>query len=405
MNQEPTCPPRGEPRRRYTFDTLFFEATRRCNLSCPMCMASSNDKDLVASSARRELDVDEIERYILKTAREIGIRIITWSGGEFIVRRDAVELVRRATRYGYESTICTNATLMTREKVEELKEAAGGTLVVAVGINSIDDENTWTRDADCAEALRVLELCRELEVRRHVVVNVGKHNAGDLEHTLQWLENQGIPYNRSPYTARGSGSEYWEELSFSSEDMETSIHPALRKHPNGYISYTPFFLSPELHEKVSGGVRNVTVPQGPSIGCWCGTWLAVNSEGDVSPCGILLDELQCGNVRERSFQQILDASAAFQDVLDRNRLKGKCGRCRYKFTCGGCRAMAYFHTGDLMGEDPTCFFEPEDETTVSEHEAETNRMFKRYAFMVRQARNSRAEDPRPEARTDKGNDR
>ena len=52
--------------------------------------------------------------------------------------------------------------------------------------------------------------------------------------------------------------------------------------------------------------------------------------------------------------------------------------------------MAYFHTGDLMGEDPTCFFEPEDETTVSEHEAETNRMFKRYAFMVRQSARERS---------------
>ena len=376
--------------RRYSFDTLFFEATRRCNLSCPMCMASSNDREVVRRSKRRELDTEEIERYILRTAKEIGIRIITWSGGEFIVRRDAVELVRRATRYGYESTICTNATLMTREKIAELREASGGTLVVAVGINSIADERSWTRDADCREALRVLELCREMEVRRHVVVNVGKHNLDDLDRTLQWLEEQGIPYNRSPYTARGSGSAYWDELSFSRQDMEASIHPALRKHPNGYISYTPFFLSPELHQRVSQGARNVTVPQNPSIGCWCGTWLAVNSEGDVSPCGILLDEVRCGNVRDRSLQQILDASSAFRDVLDRNRLKGKCGRCRYKFTCGGCRAMAYFHSGDLMAEDPTCFFEPEDETTVSEHEAQTNRMFKRYAFMTRKARRPRS---------------
>ena len=72
-------------------------------------------------------------------------------------------------------------------------------------------------------------------------------------------------------------------------------------------------------------------------------------------------------------------------MLDRNQLQGKCGRCRYKFTCGGCRAMAYYEHGDLMAEDPTCFFEPEDETTVSEHEAQTNRMFKHYAFMLRTA--------------------
>jgi radical SAM protein with 4Fe4S-binding SPASM domain len=234
-------------------------------------------------------------------------------------------------------------------------------------------------------ALRVLDICDDLDIRRHVVVNVGKHNEDTLEKTLQWLEDQGIPYNRSPYTARGSGREFWDDLRITRESMEEKIHPELRKHPNGYVSYTPFFLSPELHERYSKGESNVTVPQNPSIGCWCGTWLAVNAEGDVAPCGILLDEFKCGNVREKTFQQILDESPAFQRVLDRNLLTGKCGRCRYKFTCGGCRAMAYFEHGDLMAEDPTCFFEPIDETTVSPHEEQTNRMFKLYAFMARYA--------------------
>ena len=259
-----------------------------------------------------------------------------------------------------------------------------------MGINSIDDENAKTRDADSAEALRVLELCADMGIRRHVVVNVGRHNQATLERTFTWLEKQGVSFNRSPYTARGSGRAYWDELAFDRRDMETAIHPALRRHPNGYISYTPFFLAPELHQRVSGGAANGTVPQNPSIGCWCGTWLAVNAEGDVAPCGILLDELRCGNVRDKTFQQILDDSPVFQDLLDRHRLKGKCGRCRYKLTCGGCRAMAWFESGDLMAEDPTCFFEPVDETTVSEHEAETNRMFKRYAFMARQAARDRS---------------
>ena len=369
----------------YGFSTLFFEATRRCNLLCPMCMASSNDAEVVKRSKREELTTDEIERHVLATAQEIGIRIITWSGGEFILRRDAVELVRRATRYGYESTVCTNATRMTRDKLEELHEASGGTLVVALGINSIEDENAWTRDADCAETVRVLELCAELKIRRHVVVNVGRHNLATLERTFRWLEDRGISFNRSPYTARGSGRAFWDELAFDRGDMESTIHPALRRHPNGYISYTPFFLSPEVHERVSGGEKNVTVPQNPPIGCWVGTWLAVNAEGEVAPCGILLDEVGCGNVRDKTLYEIVDQSPVFQRLLDRTQLQGKCGRCRYKFTCGGCRAMAWFESGDLMAEDPTCFFEPVDETTVSEHEAETNRMFKRYAFMARQS--------------------
>lgn len=373
----------------YTFNNLFFEATRRCNLACPMCMASSNDQRRVAESEGRQLSTEEIERHVLATAHEIGVETITWSGGEFVLRPDAVELVRLATAHGYSSIIATNGTRMDRATLQKLDAAADGSLVVAVGINSIDEHNRHTRDADCDVAFSVLDLCEELGIRRNVVVTIGQHNMDSLDATLDWLEQKGIPYNRSPFTARGGGRAYWEKMRFTRDDMERVIHPALRKHPLGYISYTPFFLAPEVHERYSKGARNVTVPQNPSIGCWCGTWLALSAEGDVSPCAILLDDVVCGNVRDASFREIIDASPVFQRVLDRTQLEGKCGRCRYKFTCGGCRAMAYYEHGDVMAEDPTCFFEPVDETTVSPHEEETNRMFKRYAFMVRYADSKR----------------
>lgn len=367
----------------YTFKNIFFEATRLCNLSCPMCMAGSNDRALVKKSMKEQLSTEEIERFIFAEARQIGVDTITWSGGEFILRKDAVELVRLAAEYGYTSIVTSNGLHMNREKLKELKQASGGTVVIAVGINSIDDENVHTRDADCDISLQVLDLCEELGVRRNVVVTVGRHNLETLEQTLQWLEDKRIPYNRSPFAARGSGRDYWEKLRFTKEHMEKVIHPELRKHALGYISYTPFFLSPELHRRFSKGVSNVTVPQNPSIGCWCGTWLAIGAEGEVSPCAILLDEINCGNVRQKKLQQIIDDSPVFRDILDRSRLKGKCGRCRYKYTCGGCRAMAYFEHNDIMAEDPTCFFEPEDETTVCTHEEETNKKFKEYALMAR----------------------
>ena len=47
--------------------------------------------------------------------------------------------------------------------------------------------------------------------------------------------------------------------------------------------------------------------------------------------------------------------------------------------------MAYFRTGDYLQEDPTCFFDPVDRSTVSEHEEETNRVFKKYLLIARAA--------------------
>jgi len=93
--------------------------------------------------------------------------------------------------------------------------------------------------------------------------------------------------------------------------------------------------------------------------------------------------LSAGNVRDKPLDQLVNESPLFATLLDRRELKGRCGRCRYQYTCGGCRAMAYFHTGDYMQEDPTCFFDPVDATTVSEHEEETNRFFKKYLIVAR----------------------
>lgn len=228
-----------------------------------------------------------------------------------------------------------------------------------------------------------LELCEELNLDRHIIITIGKHNAETFERTVDYLVKHRILFNRSPLVARGSGCAYFKALAFDREDLRDRFHPALRHHVNGYVSFTPFFLSPELHAEVSGGVRHSTVPQNPPIGCWVGTWLTINAEGEVSACPVLPDVLSAGNVRDKPLDRLVTESELFATLLDRGKLKGWCSRCRYQYTCGGCRAMAYFHTGDYMGEDPTCFFDPVDKTPVSEHEAETNRLFKKYLMVAR----------------------
>ena len=195
------------------------------------------------------------------------------------------------------------------------------------------------------------------------------------------------------------GSQCFEQMGFDRNDLEKYFHPALRRNPHGYVSYTPFFLSPELHEQASGGIRNNTIPENPAIGCWAGSWIAINAEGDLSVCPVLLDVLNAGNVREQPLDELVESSSLFADITDRSRLKGRCGRCRYQYTCGGCRAMAYFHTGDYMGDDPTCFFDPVDRSTVSEHEEETNRNFKKYLLVARAAGVYKPPGDRPSGRS------
>jgi len=367
----------------YSFPALYFEATRLCNLRCQACMTGSNDPELVRTARKRELNFDEIRELVLEPAQRVGVKAIGWSGGEFLLREDALRLLELTVQLGYQCKVCSNGELLTREKLREMKDATGGKLTISLGLNSIDEKNEKSRDASPDRTLEVLALCEELKIDRHVIVTIGKHNAETFEKTVDFLIRNRISYNRSPLVARGSGCNLFDEFAFDRKDLEEKFHPALRRHVNGYVSYTPFFLSPELHEQISGGVKNGAVPHNPPIGCWVGTWLTINAEGDVSVCPVLLDVLSAGNVREKPLDRLVTESPLFAELLDRSKLKGRCGNCRYQYTCGGCRAMAYFHTGDYMGEDPTCFFDPIDKSTVSEHEEETNRMFKKYLMIAR----------------------
>ena len=371
--------------RQYRFPAIYFEATRLCNLQCPMCMTGSNDAQRVRASRKQELCYDEIRDLVLLPAKQLGVLAIGWSGGEFLLRQDAFDLLRLTVDLGYQCKVCSTGELLTRERLQAIKDATRGRVTIALGLNSIDEKNAWSRDATPDRTLEVLDVCEELKIDRHVIITLGKHNTETFERTIDYLVKRRISYNRSPLVARGSGCDYFRLQGFGREDLEHKFHPALRRHVNGYVSYTPFFLSPELHEQVSGGVRNGTVPHNPPIGCWVGTWLTLNAEGDVSVCPVLLDVLSAGNVRDKPLDQLVNESKLFATLLDRNKLKGRCGKCRYQYTCGGCRAMAYFHTGDYMEEDPTCFFDPVDSTTVSEHEEETNRFFKKYLMVARYA--------------------
>lgn len=82
----------------------------------------------------------------------------------------------------------------------------------------------------------------------------------------------------------------------------------------------------------------------------------ISHTGDVCPSGFL--PLSGGNVKDLSLSHIYRKSWLFQKLRDADSLKGKCGRCEYRFLCGGSRARGYAMTGDVLGPDPFCAYQP-----------------------------------------------
>jgi radical SAM protein with 4Fe4S-binding SPASM domain len=82
----------------------------------------------------------------------------------------------------------------------------------------------------------------------------------------------------------------------------------------------------------------------------------VSHTGQVQPCGYL--DLDCGQVREKTFADIYRNSPVFTALRDKSQYTGKCGRCEYWNVCGGCRARAYAAEGDHLGQEPLCLYQP-----------------------------------------------
>jgi len=63
-------------------------------------------------------------------------------------------------------------------------------------------------------------------------------------------------------------------------------------------------------------------------------------------------------VRETKLADAYRESRVFLDLRNPDWLKGRCGRCEFRASCGGSRARAFALTGDAAATDPWCAYVP-----------------------------------------------
>lgn len=357
------------------FHTLYLETTRRCNFRCPHCSSGSN------SPEKWEVDksADQIIQYIFKPAKEIGTTFIDFSGGEFLLRKDALYLLDVANKMGFKIGVSTNGSLLNEKLLIELKKLLGNNLIISLGINSFDEENKTSRYREVEFFLEKLHLLQEYNINVNISVTMGRFNCETFQKTLSKIREMSLPFNRIPYSPRNSDNKSWM---FDKEIMKKYLHPGLMQSHHGFVSFVPLFLNPLDYEDITKEKTYSTpVPLKPSIGCWVGSFYAINPAGEVAPCPLLFDHISAGNVYQQSLKDILFESDLMKKIVNRTLLGGKCGSCKYNWTCGGCRVMAYYYTGDVFGEDPTCFIDDLSEEELEKLEKQTRKHFKNYVRM------------------------
>lgn len=132
---------------------LRLSVTQRCNLRCAYCGMESEKKE-------REMTPEDIEKAVSVFA-DLGIRKVRLTGGEPLVRKDIIEIVKRVSSVkGIETVALTTNGVLLEEYAEPLKKA--GVQSVNISLDTLDREQYKSiTGADCLD--KVLAGIKEAE--------------------------------------------------------------------------------------------------------------------------------------------------------------------------------------------------------------------------------------------------
>ncbi len=153
---------------------LFLSTWHECNANCTHCYEKFSNKK------KQQLSTQEIKTIIDQFYKLNGI-LIYFCSGEFLMRKDALELIEYARKKNILVCVVSNGLLLTDEYIKELKRVDLNRLVV-----SIDSANAEIHDKNrrvkgiFEKAINGLKKATEMGIKTQIWTYVSKSNFSEL---------------------------------------------------------------------------------------------------------------------------------------------------------------------------------------------------------------------------------
>ncbi len=339
---------------------IFWELTKRCNLNCLHCRAEADDIDYSG-----ELNFDSICRVIDDIVSEYS-PILILTGGEPLYRKDIFDIAAYATGKGLRVALASNGTLIDDEISKKIKDSGISRVAISIDGKSSDFHDSFRGVKGAFDsAINGVRSLVKAGVEFQINTSVTKKNVDMIDDILDLSIKEGAAaLHMFMLVPVGCGIELAESDMISAEKYEEVLGHFYDKSKTSPLEFkatcAPHYYRIIRQRAKAEGRKLTFETDGMSAvtrGCLAGTGVCfISHRGDVQPCGYL--PLSAGNVMEQKFPEIWKTSELFKSLRDFNALKGICGDCEYKAVCGGCRARAYYATGDYLAEEPYCLHTP-----------------------------------------------
>jgi radical SAM protein with 4Fe4S-binding SPASM domain len=343
---------------------VSWNLTYRCNLACEHCYLDAGGSprlETVEFSDRSELSTDECRRVIDQIAEMAPEALTILTGGEPLLRRDILEIVRHAQRRRLWVVVGTNGVSITPTLAGRLAEE--GVRGLALSLDALDAEThdgfrrvrgAWR---NTVEGARILH---EAGLPFIVQTTVGGHNRHELRAIADFAHDElGARVWNLYFLVQTGRGQFVSDIEPADYDRVLAdlaeIQRAYRSRMVVNAKCAPHFIKHLL--KDDPGSPFLKSYAGGAGGCPAGThYMGIRPNGDLTPCPYL--PVFGGNLRRDDLATLWRSSEPFVKIRERAKLGGRCGDCELSALCGGCRARAFGATGDYMAEDPLCSHTP-----------------------------------------------
>lgn len=331
-------------RERRTHDSLVFEVTQRCNHDCLHCYNAWKNP---APYPDGELGTQETLAMLGKILDETDAGLVSFSGGEPLLREDIFEMVDFLRGRDVAINMITNGSLLDEKTVERF--LPDKVSVFELPLLSVEREIHDRLSGAEGAFDKVTMAIADLKAARQRVVGVfvaTKLNLPTWRETCELaiaLGVDAIMFNR--FNPGGRGFENLEMLQAPPSQVQEALDIA-EEMSGEYelpiscsIAMPPCLFDTDRYEKLTFGF------------CAAGTqraYYTLDPLGNVRPCNHSATIL--GNIREREFWEMVEGELMREFVAARPDF---CKGCRLEMEClGGCKAAAEVCFGSLSAADP-----------------------------------------------------
>lgn len=303
-----------------------LDLTYRCNERCVHCYLDHDDHG--------EMTTGEI-KHLLDEMVEAGVFILTFSGGEILLRKDFFEILEYARKLMFCVKLKTNAMLIREREAARIRD---------LGVESIQ-VSIYSHRPEVHDAITLVPG----SLKRSVAA-------------IRFLKSQGLKVIIANVLMTQNMADYPGVRALAAElGVESTLDPTVTPMMDGNRSNLSLSIDNTALKQVFGdetliGDVNEFCAVAPKPGeddlqalpCSAGhTSCYVSPYGDLYPC--VQFPLPSGNVREQRFVDIWRHSAQLNEVRS-IRIKDlpSCSQCTHVAKCTRCPGLAYME-GNMRG--------------------------------------------------------